>query len=89
VDEGGGAPDAPVLARVEPVRRTSLRLEVGGAALVVEAGFDAELFAAGRCRPGRQRVISQGLPIYVALEPVDMRLGYGRLGGLVARADAG
>jgi transposase len=28
-------------------------------------------------------VISQGLPIYVALEPVDMRMGYERLGGLV------
>ncbi|HEX2873812.1 MAG TPA: hypothetical protein VHP33_21295 [Polyangiaceae bacterium] len=26
-------------------------------------------------------MISQGLPIYVALEPVDMRLGYERLGG--------
>ena len=28
-------------------------------------------------------MIGQGLPIYVALEPVDMRLGYERLGGLV------
>jgi transposase len=28
-------------------------------------------------------VISQGLPIYVALEAVDMRFGYERLGGLV------
>jgi transposase len=28
-------------------------------------------------------VIAQGLPIYVALEPVDMRLGAERLGGLV------
>jgi transposase len=28
-------------------------------------------------------VISHGLPIYVALEPVDMRLGAERLGGLV------
>jgi transposase len=28
-------------------------------------------------------VITQGLPIYVALEPVDMRLGYERLGGVV------
>ena len=36
-------PDAPMFARVVPARRTSLRLEVGGAALVVEAGFDAEL----------------------------------------------
>lgn len=27
-------------------------------------------------------MISQGVPIYVALEPVDMRLGYERLGGL-------
>jgi hypothetical protein len=32
-----------VFARVVPARRASLRLEVGGAALVVEAGFDAEL----------------------------------------------
>jgi transposase len=28
-------------------------------------------------------VIAHGLPIYVALEPVDMRLGAERLGGLV------
>ena len=28
-------------------------------------------------------MIGQGLPIYVALEPVDMRMGYERLGGLV------
>jgi transposase len=28
-------------------------------------------------------VIPHGLRIYVALEPVDMRLGYERLGGLV------
>lgn len=28
-------------------------------------------------------MIAQGLPIYVALEPVDMRFGYERLGGLV------
>lgn len=28
-------------------------------------------------------MIGQGLPIYVALEPVDMRLGYERLGGVV------
>jgi|SRR6188768_2169017 len=28
-------------------------------------------------------MIAHGLPIYVALEPVDMRSGYERLGGLV------
>ena len=28
-------------------------------------------------------MIPHGLPIYMALEPVDMRLGYERLGGLV------
>ena len=28
-------------------------------------------------------MIGQGIPIYVALEPVDMRMGYERLGGLV------
>jgi transposase len=28
-------------------------------------------------------VIAHGLPIYVALEPVDMRMGWERLGGLV------
>jgi transposase len=28
-------------------------------------------------------VIGHGLPIYVALEPIDMRMGYERLGGLV------
>jgi transposase-like protein len=37
------APGAPVFARVVPARRASLRLEVGGAAVVVEAGFDTEL----------------------------------------------
>jgi transposase-like protein len=37
------APGAPVFARVAPARRASLRLEVGGAAVVVETGFDAEL----------------------------------------------
>ena len=37
------APGAPMFARVAPARRASLRLEVGGAALVVETGFDAEL----------------------------------------------
>src|SRR3954467_7370264 len=28
-------------------------------------------------------MIAHGLPVYVALAPVDMRLGYERLGGLV------
>lgn len=28
-------------------------------------------------------MIGQGLPVYVALEPVDMRFGYERLGGVV------
>ncbi len=28
-------------------------------------------------------MIGHGLPIYVALDPVDMRMGYERLGGLV------
>ena len=28
-------------------------------------------------------MIAHGIPIYVALEPVDMRFGYERLGGLV------
>jgi len=28
-------------------------------------------------------VIAHGLPVYVALEPVDMRMGYERLSGLV------
>jgi len=37
------ASGAPVFARVVPARRALLRLEVGGAAVVVEAGFDAEL----------------------------------------------
>jgi len=37
------APGAPVFARVVPARMASLRLEVGGAAVVVEAGFDEEL----------------------------------------------
>jgi transposase len=33
-------------------------------------------------------VIAHGLPIYVALEAVDMRLGSERLGAIGARADA-
>jgi transposase-like protein len=33
----------PMFARVVPARVSSLRLQVGGAAVVVEAGFDAEL----------------------------------------------
>jgi hypothetical protein len=37
------ASSAPKFARVVPVRRSSLRLQVGGAAVVVEAGFDPEL----------------------------------------------
>ncbi|MEI9951654.1 MAG: hypothetical protein WDO74_22405 [Pseudomonadota bacterium] len=48
----------------------------------VEAGFDAELLRGGSSCAER-RMIGQGLPIYVALEPVDMRFGYERLGGLV------
>jgi transposase len=31
-------------------------------------------------------MIAHGLPIYVALEPVDMRFGFERLGGLVLAA---
>ncbi len=36
-------PTAPVFARVVPMRPRVLRVEVGGAAVVVEGGFDAEL----------------------------------------------
>lgn len=39
----GVASTAPTFARVVPARVSSLRLEVGGGAVVVEAGFDAEL----------------------------------------------
>jgi hypothetical protein len=38
--------------------------------------------AGGRAE-GRIVVIAHGLPVYVALEPVDMRFGYERLGGIV------
>ncbi len=34
---------APVFARVVPARASSVRIQLGGAAVVVEAGFDAEL----------------------------------------------
>jgi hypothetical protein len=34
---------APVFARVVPARSSSLRLQVGSAVVVVEAGFDVEL----------------------------------------------
>jgi transposase-like protein len=37
------APSPPVFARVVPARARSLRVDVGGAALVVERGFDVEL----------------------------------------------
>jgi transposase-like protein len=37
------AASAPKFARVVPARRSSLRLQVGGAAVLVEAGFDPEL----------------------------------------------
>jgi transposase len=33
-------------------------------------------------------MIAHGLPIFVALEPVDMRLGFERLGGLVREKNA-
>jgi hypothetical protein len=36
-------PSTPVFARVVPTRRMTVRVEVGGAAVVVERGFDAEL----------------------------------------------
>lgn len=41
--EAALAPSAPVFARVGPARASSLQLEVAGAALTVESGFDAEL----------------------------------------------
>jgi transposase-like protein len=37
------ASSTPVFARVVPARSSSLRLQMGSAAVVVEAGFDAEL----------------------------------------------
>jgi transposase-like protein len=37
------APSAPVFARVVPTRMATVRVEVGCAAVVVKAGFDAEL----------------------------------------------
>ena len=40
---GSSTPGAPVFARVVRSRPSPLRLEVGGAALLIEAGFDAEL----------------------------------------------
>jgi hypothetical protein len=53
------------------------------------SGFRRGAAAAGGYGAERHAVIGQGLPIYVALEPVDMRLGYQRLGGLpfTRRAD--
>ena len=36
-------PRAPVFARVVPARVATVRLQVGSTAVVVEAGFDAEL----------------------------------------------
>lgn len=34
-------------------------------------------------RWGASDMLAHGLPVYVALEPVDMRFGYERLGGIV------
>jgi transposase-like protein len=37
------APSAPIFARVVPARVSSLRVEIAGAALIVESGFDPVL----------------------------------------------
>jgi transposase-like protein len=37
------APSVPVFARVVPARASSLRVEIAGAALIVESGFDPVL----------------------------------------------
>ena len=58
-------------------------VEIGRAAIRLESGFDAELLheIVSVCRGSRHdRSWAAG---YVALEPVDMRFGYERLGGIV------
>jgi hypothetical protein len=83
MDEGGAGSKRSGLregwagARIVPSGRDS------GATLIVESGFDPALLRSGDCDSERVDVIGQELPIYVALEPVDMRMGYERSGGLV------
>jgi transposase len=80
-----------------PSTPAALILRIQGVSIRVEAGFEQaperqlELarFGFGLASSGGHgavhegRMIAHGLPVYVALEPVDMRLGYERLGGIV------
>lgn len=78
---------SPQFAMVVPAaqaRSALLRVEIGGAVVHVESGFDDEVAARCRgCAVEEVSVIAHGLPVYVALEPVGMRFGYERLGGIV------
>ena len=98
MDEGGGVRrnDRCAKGGVECAQRASVREGGSGARCKASraygrggAGDDS---SRGGLRRGvvawgsscaERRIIGQGLPIYVALEPVDMRFGYERLGGLV------
>lgn len=59
-------------------------MQISGAAFEVRRGFDAEVLrSVVEALRGGCRALAHGLPIYMALEPVDMRLGAERLGALV------
>jgi len=78
------APSVPVFARLMPApsaMTSRLVLELGAVKVHVDADFDPLLLR--QVVAALSSAISQGLPIYVALEPVDMRMGYERLGGIV------
>jgi transposase len=75
----------PEFARVLPQSeaKTGIVIAVGGChssgewlrcRVATRSGIGAE---------GTVSMIAHGLPVYVALEPVDMRFGYERLGGIV------
>lgn len=76
------APSAPVFARVVPARTSSLRVEWRDR----QFRWSAASTPSYCVRWWRRRVVSRDRlrpSIYVALEPVDTRMGYERLGGLV------
>ena len=86
VDEGGGIAGCTSVREGGAIAGGSA-VGAGGAA---GTGNDScrgrvrcRAIARRRGRVGRVNVIAHGLPVYVALAPVDMRFGYERLGGLV------
>ena len=71
---------ARVVVRKAPADPT-IEVAVGAARVVVRAGFDPALLRQVSSRWGGV-MIPSGVQIFVALEPVDMRLSFDRLSGL-------